>query len=405
MQRSSQSSFTSQSSTTAKTRRLLWRDPPVWPFFWRGLLPLLGLLALMLYAWWPFARSEIEATVRERTRAALDAEGFSWVQLQVDGQNVMLTGIEPAPGTGDLAMQLARDAQCPSFFGWKTCHTSVTGNFASLGATAAAEPAASVEVSPSTPSVPEANAVGPDYAFTLRDGVLRLTGEMPSAELKAQVLRDAQALLNPPRVASIDDQLTVREQTALTDYAAIVTRGLNSVAACVDGVSSLTSLLFAVRCNVTQASEASIRANASAVLTPPFALGSIELLAAETVDQCEQAFASELQQAKIEFDIGKATIRASSDALLNRLADLVKGCPGTVRVEGHTDNTGAASYNQSLSEARAKAVTTALESRGVSAERLVAVGLGQTQPIAENTSNAGRARNRRIEFRIVTDIP
>ncbi|MEM7717918.1 MAG: OmpA family protein [Pseudomonadota bacterium] len=71
-----------------------------------------------------------------------------------------------------------------------------------------------------------------------------------------------------------------------------------------------------------------------------------------------------------------------------------------VTVTGHTDNTGTAAYNQDLSQRRASAVTSVLQSGGVSGSRLRIVGAGENQPIATNQSAAGRAQNRRVDITI-----
>lgn len=67
-------------------------------------------------------------------------------------------------------------------------------------------------------------------------------------------------------------------------------------------------------------------------------------------------------------------------------------------VNGHTDNRGDAAHNQALSEGRARAVVSALTGQGIEAARLTAQGFGDTQPVADNSSDEGRARNRRVEL-------
>jgi len=67
-------------------------------------------------------------------------------------------------------------------------------------------------------------------------------------------------------------------------------------------------------------------------------------------------------------------------------------------VEEHTDSTGTVANNQTLSEARSKAVVDKLIENGIAKERLVAAGKGQTSPIADNSTDEGRAKNRRVEF-------
>jgi OOP family OmpA-OmpF porin len=71
-----------------------------------------------------------------------------------------------------------------------------------------------------------------------------------------------------------------------------------------------------------------------------------------------------------------------------------------VRIEGHTDNQGDDAHNDKLSVERALAVKTWLVSQGVAAERLVAVGFGEKRPVADNSTEEGRAQNRRTEFHI-----
>ena len=108
-----------------------------------------------------------------------------------------------------------------------------------------------------------------------------------------------------------------------------------------------------------------------------------------------------LGSATIEFATSSAQIGASSDPLLDSVAEAASTCPGTLRIEGHTDNTGEAAFNEELSRKRAESVRAALVQRGLSGNRLVAQGYGARKPIADNRTAAGRAHNRRIEIRVV----
>ena len=72
-----------------------------------------------------------------------------------------------------------------------------------------------------------------------------------------------------------------------------------------------------------------------------------------------------------------------------------------VEVAGHTDSSGSHAYNQGLSERRATSVTTYLEGQGVIQERLITVGMGETRPVADNTTTAGKQANRRVEITMV----
>jgi outer membrane protein OmpA-like peptidoglycan-associated protein len=134
---------TTTTSTTTTRRYWLRRDPPLWPFIWRGLLPLLGLLALGLFALRPFAKNEIEAEVRRGVQEQLLAKGMGWVQVGVSGQNVVLQGTPPVAAAGDAALLAGREALCPTWRGPKWCAVQVTGDFdkpAPLAAAAAPAP-------------------------------------------------------------------------------------------------------------------------------------------------------------------------------------------------------------------------------------------------------------------------
>lgn len=99
----------------------------------------------------------------------------------------------------------------------------------------------------------------------------------------------------------------------------------------------------------------------------------------------------------ITFATGQATITPASDAVLNDVAAvLAANADWKLRIEGHTDNVGDKAANLKLSNGRAAAVAAWLASKGIDATRLTTAGLGDTQPVAENTTEDGRARNRRV---------
>jgi OOP family OmpA-OmpF porin len=101
----------------------------------------------------------------------------------------------------------------------------------------------------------------------------------------------------------------------------------------------------------------------------------------------------------VNFDTGKSTIKPDSAKTLDDAAAVLKSASTLqILVGGHTDNVGAAPANLKLSEDRAKAVMGALVQRGIAAARLTAQGFGQTQPVADNRTEEGRARNRRVEL-------
>jgi OOP family OmpA-OmpF porin len=101
----------------------------------------------------------------------------------------------------------------------------------------------------------------------------------------------------------------------------------------------------------------------------------------------------------IQFGTGKATIQPSSENVLAEIVKLLQQNPDLkLRVEGHTDNQGNAAANQTLSDKRAQAVVVWLTGKGIPAGRLTAKGFGATKPVADNSTEDGRAKNRRVEL-------
>lgn len=106
---------------------------------------------------------------------------------------------------------------------------------------------------------------------------------------------------------------------------------------------------------------------------------------------------------KVYFDTGKATIQARSNTLLDQVAKILSTHAEIplVQVEGHTDNTGNADLNRTLSQERAAAVVEYLTKKGVPADHLKAVGFGPDRPADDNSTAKGKENNRRVEFNIL----
>ena len=110
---------------------------------------------------------------------------------------------------------------------------------------------------------------------------------------------------------------------------------------------------------------------------------------------------------QVQFDTAKYTIKPDSDSLLDEVAKVLKEHPELelLEVQGHTDNKGIAGANKVLSGQRAQAVQKALVKRGIAGKRLTAKGYGQDKPIDTNDTEAGRAKNRRVQFVILKKTP
>ncbi|MCX7830923.1 MAG: OmpA family protein, partial [Acidobacteria bacterium] len=101
----------------------------------------------------------------------------------------------------------------------------------------------------------------------------------------------------------------------------------------------------------------------------------------------------------INFDSGKSTIKQESKPIIDQIVQMMKGNTNLkIKIEGHTDNTGDPKFNKTLSEERAKSVVSAIVAQGIDSNRLTWAGYGQEKPIADNKTEEGRAKNRRVEL-------
>lgn len=104
----------------------------------------------------------------------------------------------------------------------------------------------------------------------------------------------------------------------------------------------------------------------------------------------------------IQFQSGSDVIKASSYSILDKVVNVMQDNNGyNLNINGHTDSQGNVAKNLALSQKRAESVKTYLMNKGISADRMTALGFGITQPIADNNTAAGRKRNRRVEFKVI----
>ncbi|EAQ03135.1 hypothetical protein OB2597_13363 [Pseudooceanicola batsensis HTCC2597] len=131
---------------------------------------------------------------------------------------------------------------------------------------------------------------------------------------------------------------------------------------------------------------------ASAALEPT---GNFDL------EACVGRFEILSRTGNIYFRPGSSRLDDASAPLLDSIYDIISRCPGLrIAVAGHTDSIGSAASNQSLSERRASSVVDYLAAKGLGQGRMIAVGYGEARPVADNGTDAGRSRNRRIEFSV-----
>ena len=126
----------------------------------------------------------------------------------------------------------------------------------------------------------------------------------------------------------------------------------------------------------------------------------LDALSSKAISVFRDARGTILSMSDILFETGKADLKQELRENLSAIGAILQSLltESRVIVEGHTDNVGSADFNQKLSEQRAHAVMQYLIERGVAANRLQSVGYGLTKPVADNKTDVGRARNRRVEL-------
>lgn len=130
--------------------------------------------------------------------------------------------------------------------------------------------------------------------------------------------------------------------------------------------------------------------------TVPMETGMVSVNAATMAEEIAAAGHVALY---INFDFDNADIRPESQPIIDEIVKLMKDDPSlNLTIEGHTDDVGTPTYNKQLSEARAISVVAALTEQGIESGRLKAVGYELEKPIADNSTDEGRARNRRVEL-------
>lgn len=345
-------------------------------FPWGALL----LLGLLLTYIWGLLRTapDIEANTREGVASTLQLLGNTPVAVEADGQGVTVVA-EASIADADLIRRIAKSAECETWAGSLTCPTVVDLNL--------------------NQPTPLQTARQHNFEFAVSGNAITLRGEVPNEETRRSMVRQASTRFDPVR-----DQLTVSGAMATVDYDTAFIRSLSVLNRLNDGTVSWDNGVLNATGNASAAEEEAIRAAFnSRESAPPLGVLDLQITneqVATEVDQCNEAFRSTLRSSTITFGTASAAIGPGSNALLGRLADLAKQCPGSLIIEGHTDNVGREVFNQTLSLNRAAAVRDALVAAGVGSDRLEAQGFGSSQPVANNDSESGRATNRRIVIRI-----
>lgn len=361
----------------------------------RMLVLLIGAIVLGLLAWLCISRTApiVESDLSTRASEALAAHDMDWVSVTADGRTVVLKGVAPDAQTRVRASEVAG-------FIWGAHsidnHLSIETSTDADGIADARQPD-----EPSTPGEPGAAVAGDTYQLKIiREGqLIRLTGTVPD-----QDTRDA--LINMAKVqypeARVDDRLRIAAG-APDGWRTAVENMLTNLDKFEVAEVVLADRTVTVNGRLGPSVDRGITQDAISQKLPDDYTLEFLVVAPEPIklsgDQCRKKFAEEISEHVITFEDNSSRTAFEEFALVDRLIEFNAQCPDSrIQITGHTDSRGTEGSNKRLSEARANAVIRYLISKGVPDTRLSAVGFGEERPIADNSSEAGQASNRRIEF-------
>ena len=347
-----------------------WLRRPTPLAWWPGGLPLVLVLPVLFLIGAVVIAPNMEEQTAERVQAVLAADGLSDFSVEADGQRVVVRAVE-TEADPTRVRRLASNTACDTWVaGALTCPTRVR-----------------VEMRPPAPE-----SRHHDFVFHHKGETVRLTGEVPSAAVREQILAGARA-----RFRRVLDELVLTLEPATEGYEWAADRSWSILSAMHEGQTTWQDGVLSARGRVSAKQEMTARETFRAGGYPE-RLGELDLAVIREAVRCNERFAAVFEAATVEFPTGSAEIPASSMPLIRRLAEIARGCPMDLRINGHTDDTGSLVKNQRLSLARARAIANAMAALGVDRSRLSARGYGYSQPVANNATEAGRARNRRIEI-------
>ncbi len=342
----------------------------------------------------------IEENLTTRTSTALYGEGLDWAQASMDGRELILSGIAPSAELRETAGVVAS-----RILGVRSVDNQIT---------------VEIEKPVITPT-PEAAPPPADYRtqFILRDGNIILTGMVPDQAAHEKLVGIAEQRFGTPNVR---DQLEIEPgapdgwhqsaEVLLTQLYALEegTADIVNTEMSVTGTATSETVRDRLETTISSGLHTDFQTSYDiAVLEPepePILAQEPEpepeLQIQESAINCQNRFDDLLADQRIQFNFNSADINPDSHGLLDKLVEAANECPDVkIEIGGHTDSQGSEAYNSELSGQRAASVGRYLTGHGIQVDRLMAVGFGELSPIATNGSVEGRAKNRRIEFKVV----
>ncbi len=364
---------------------------------WKVVLLTLLALAVLFAVAIPVFSKKIEATIATDVEAALRKGEADWVTFAVDGRDVLIKGV--APNKQEMARAKAMvlavegvrvvrdeislaDVSSPYLF-----DVDFNGETVALSGYAESEGDKKIILRQATEAF---------QGYDLKEDIKVLEGAPDDWLVSVTTSLQQLARLGNGKLAIRDTAIHMEGEAESVPALDAVQRELAELSR---NQYSLDFAVTAVAPADAEAGEAEAAATAQDMEAGrPATVTELPVVAAF---DCQKAFDELLAKKRIRFATGKTRITRRSYGLLEELRDIAQQCPQSlIEVAGYTDSQGGAKRNKELSLARAQAVVKWLVEHGVNPDQLTAAGYGESNPVATNKTRAGRALNRRIEFKV-----
>ncbi len=381
----------------------------------RVVILLLGIIALVLLIFLCIRKHtpEIQSDIQSRAVSVLSSGSTDWVKVNVDGRNVVLTGIAPSEELRNKAEEMAK-----AVTGVVSVDNQMT--VAQSNVESILEPERELtseqELKPEPEPEPEPEPVvqSPyENEFTKTKAGIVLTGSVPDEEQRQILLQLAKQKFGEDKVI---DQLQIAAG-APDGWLKAAKAAISGLAYFKEGTAHLSDTKIDMSGEMlNEAAKVNLEKEVPAMLPADFEIDfelNVPQLAIEEVHpdpapdmglSCAKAFEESLAGEKIHFTTDSADPRKQEQNILDKVVEFSNSCPNSIiEVAGYTDARGSEAYNKRLSQKRAQAVVQKLIRKGLREDRVKAKGYGEANPLAENSSRKGQALNRRIEFKYVSE--